>query len=473
MKRAWTLFPVKVMEWGAFTLSDGAAGKVEVPFSIPGDKVQALLLKKRGGVYSSRLEEITEPSPDRIAPKCLHFGTCGGCRWQQIPYEQQARLKESFVRHCLAPYLTFHVQFKPIITPQSPWNYRNKMEFSFSSDAAKNFYLGLHMDSGRGKVFNLTECHLVNPWMADAVEAVEEWWKEERLEAYHPYRNTGALRTLTTREGIRTQDRMIILTVSGNPDYALKQHQLGSLVAFLRAAVEPEDASAHFTIFLRIQQTAKGMATQFYEMLLHGQDHLREILYVTLKEGASPVPMKFKISPAAFFQPNTLQAERLYSAALSDLNLKQEDCLYDLYCGTGTFGICAAKEAGQVIGIELMPEATLDAAENATTNGLNNISFLTGSVPKVLEEIKLENKFPKPSIVAVDPPRAGLDPKAIQQVLDLQPDRILYISCNPVTQAQNLAELVSGGYECEIIQPIDQFPHTPHVENIIIMKKNK
>lgn len=456
---------------GTFVKPDGSQGNVEVPFSIPEDHLKALLIKKRGGVYSGLLEEMQQPSPQRITPRCTHFGTCGGCRWQQIPYEQQLQVKESYVRHCLAPYLNSNVEFKSILAPASPWAYRNKMEFSFSSDKAKNYYLGLHKESGRGRVFNLTECHLVNPWMADAVEAVDEWWKEHGLEAYNPHKNTGSLRTLTTREGMRTKDRMIILTVSGNPEYALKQHQLTSLVAFLRAAIEPEDSDAHLCIFLRIQQTAKGMTTQFYEMLLHGQDHIREILYITFNDGDIPLPLQFKISPTAFFQPNTLQAERLYSAALSHLNLKPTDCLYDLYCGTGTFGICAAKKVGQVVGIEIVPEATLDAVENATANGLANITFLTGSVPKVLEDIKKERKLPLPSIVTVDPPRAGLDPEAIKQVLDLQPEKILYISCNPATQGQNLAELTAQGYECEIVQPVDQFPQTPHIENIVILRK--
>lgn len=454
---------------GVFNNAEGVACKIEVPFTIPGDKVKALLLKKKSGVYASLQEEIQEPSPQRIAARCAHFGTCGGCRWQQLPYEQQLQHKESFVRHCLAPYLTHHVQVKPIIA-SPPWEYRNKMEFSFSSDAAKNHYLGLHLDSGRGKVFNLTECHLVSPWMAEAVKAVREWWVEQKLEAYHPYKNTGALRTLTLREGMRTGDRMVILTVSGNPDYALKQQQLSALTAFLRAAVEPDDPSAHFCIFLRIQQIAKGKPTEFFEMHLHGQDHIREILHIAVDENSPPQTLQFKISPAAFFQPNTAQAEKLYSAALKELQLKPEDCLYDLYCGTGTLGICSARFTRQVIGIELMPEATLDAADNAERNNLNNITFKTGSVPDVLKRMKEEKDGPSPSVVVVDPPRAGLDPHAIKQLVDLQPEKILYVSCNPVSQSQNIADLTAAGYECVVVQPVDQFPHTPHIENIVILK---
>jgi 23S rRNA (uracil1939-C5)-methyltransferase len=456
---------------GVFNNADGSSGKIEVPFTIPGDKVRALLLKKKRGLYSSLFEEMIEPSPRRLIPKCIHFGLCGGCRWQQLPYEDQLKHKETFIRHCLAPHLTHHVQVKPILAAKPSWNYRNKMEFSFSSDAAKNQYVGLHIDSGRGKVFNLTECHLVNSWMADAVKAIREWWKEQGLEAYHPYRNSGSLRNLTTREGIRTGDRMVMLTVSGNPDYALKRHHLEGLVAFLRAAVEPDDPNSHFCIFLRIQQIAKGIPTQFFEMHLHGQDHIREILHIALDKEAPPQSLQFKISPAAFFQPNTFQAEQLYSAALSGLNLNEKDSLFDLYCGTGALGICAARKVKEVVGIEWMPESTLDAEENAAVNGLNNIIFHTGSVPAVLRSLREEKRFSAPSVVVVDPPRVGLDPSTIQQMLELNPEKILYVSCNPVTQSQNLTDLIAGGYTCEVVQPVDQFPQTPHVENIVILKK--
>ncbi len=189
--------------------------------------------------FSGKLEELLAPSPQRIAPRCIHFGVCGGCRLQHTSYEDQLQSKEDFVRQCFAPILTEQVDICPIVPCAEPWHYRNKMEYSFSSDAAGEKYLGLVIDSSKGKVFNMSECHLTNPWFVDALKSVKQWWSESGLDAYHPYRDTGSLRTLTLREGRRTGDRMAILTVSGNPEYALTKKHLESLVAFLRDAVEP------------------------------------------------------------------------------------------------------------------------------------------------------------------------------------------------------------------------------------------
>lgn len=436
---------------GYFLKGDGKKAYAEVPFAIPGDKVKGLLLRKRGKVYTSRLQEMVVNSPDRIVPRCIHFGSCGGCRWQQISYERQLKEKEQFVKHCFAGH-----EVLPIVPCDPPWQYRNKMEYTFSNDAAGKKYLGLVMDSSRGKVLSLSECHLVNPWFMEGLKAVRSWWGETDLSAYHPMRNSGSLRTLTLREGIRTGDRMAILTVSGNPDYALKKHHLESFTAFMRDAVEPLQS---LSLFLRIQQIGKGMPTNFYEMLLYGPDHIREELQM------AGVTLSFKISPAAFFQPNTRQAEKLYSLALQQLEIPEGSVVYDLYCGTGTLGICASKLAKKVIGIEISPESSLDARANVAANGCENVEILTGSVPELLAK----GELPHPDIVMLDPPRMGLDPTTLKQILALSPSKILYISCNPLTQAANILELVQAGYKLALIQPVDQFPQTPHIENIAIL----
>ena len=456
---------------GRLQNGNGGIWDVEVPFTMPGEIARCKLLRKRKGCYASLLQEVIQPSPLRIAPKCVHFGTCGGCRWQHVPYERQLQEKENTVKESLAAFLTPAVDFQPIVRCTPPWYYRNKMEFSFTSNAAKDHFLGLYMDSSRGKVFNLTECHLVKNWFSEAVKAVREWREETGLEAYHPYSNTGSLRTLTLREGQRTGDRMVILTVSGNPEYALKSHHLDALTAFLRAAIEPMDSGAFLSVFLRIQQIAKGKPTNFYEMHLHGPDHIREILQIDLNPSEKKHSLFFKISPTAFFQPNSMQAEQLYSLALKHADIPPESVVYDLYCGTGTLGICIAKQAKQVIGIEIAPESTLDAKSNAEANQCSNITFLTGSVPIVLKQIHQEKTYPPPDAVVVDPPRAGLDRHSIEQILDLHPETILYISCNPVSQAENVKELLAGNYVLKTVQPVDQFPQTPHIENIIVLKR--
>lgn len=455
---------------GTYVRGDGLSAVAEVPFAVPGDTARALLIRKRRGISSGILQEVVKASPDRVEPRCVHFGSCGGCRWQQLAYSNQLEIKQAMVRHAFARLLTHRVDVKPIVACDPPWHYRNKMEFSFSSNAAGTKFFGLVLDSSRGKVFNLTECHLVNSWFVDGVTAVRKWWMESDLSAYHPPKDVGSLRTLALREGMRTGDRLVLLTVSGNPEYALKKHHLESFVAFMRDAIEPDVPPANLSIFLRIQQAAKGMETNFYEMHLYGPDHLREELQISY-DASEPMSLQFKVSPSAFFQPNTYQAEKLYSLALTLAQIPKNSVVYDLYCGTGTLGILASKLASQVVGIEISPESSLDARANAASNGCQNVTILTGSVPDVLENMRAAQSAPPPDVVLVDPPRAGLDSKALKCLIELAPSKIVYVSCNPKTQSENVVELCEAGYQLALIQPVDQFPQTPHVENIAILLK--
>lgn len=446
-------------------------GSAEVPFAIPSDEVFARVVKKQKNSYLSLLEEVIQPSPKRIAPKCVHFGKCGGCRLQHMAYADQLQYKESYVRNCFNSILSPDVDFRPIISSPEEWRYRNKMEFSFASDANKNLFLGLAMDSSHGKIMDVTECHLVNSWFAETLSAVRKWWKESGLDAFHAHSNTGSLRNLTVREGKKTGDRLVMLTVSGNPDYALNKHQLESFVAKVREVAEPYDPLRKLSIFLRIQQVAKGMPTNFYEMLLYGSDHIRELLEVKIDANQSSQCLQFHVSPTAFFQPNSLQAENLYSVALQMLGVTKGSVIYDLYCGTGTLGICAAKNAKMVVGIEVSPESALDARVNAALNGIDNITILSGAVRHILKQIKDDPAIPMPDLIVVDPPRPGLDPEAIEGLISLQASKILYISCNPETLAADVGHLIKCGYRLKAVQPVDQFAQTPHVEVITILER--
>ena len=466
-------FTKKGNGFGYFERRDKTCWPVEVPFTIPGDRAKALLLRKKSGIYRSILDEIVISSKERTAAKCRHFGNCGGCRWQQMEYQKQIEEKNGLIHRYFSEFVDKSVRFFPIAASDSPWQYRNKMEFSFSSDRKGNHYLGLMLDQGKGRVLDVKECHLPNSWFVEALDAVRNWWNESDLEAYHCRKDLGSLRTLTLREGKRTGDRMVNLTVSGNPDYALKKHHLEGLTAFVRDAIEPVDPNQLLSIFLTIQQIKKGSPTQFYEMHLYGSDTIREILYIPVKDSQKKEPLTFYISPAAFFQPNTLQAEKLYALALDMADLSGSEVVYDLYCGTGTLGICAAKRAKEVVGVELSPESAHDARHNAKENGFQNITIITGSVKEVLQNLQLERGYPKPDVVLVDPPRAGLERPAIQQIIELNPSKLIYISCNPATQAENLGELLQNGYRLEAIQPVDQFPHTVHIENIALLKKTR
>lgn len=251
---------------------------------------------------------------------------------------------------------------------------------------------------------------------------------------------------------------MVILNISGNPDSAPSRANLDSFVQAVQSVIGEEGS-----VFLRIHQTKKGKPTQFFEMHLSGPDHIVEELYL---QGGK---LDFKISPASFFQPNTLQAEKLYDTALNLLSTLKPQRVFDLYCGTGTLGMAASRSAKEVIGIELSPEAVLDAQENAKNNNIQNCTFLQGDVGKVLTKLLADPAFFRPDAVIVDPPRAGLDSLAIHHLLTLKPRGILYVSCNPLTQAENIRDLAEGGYRIQTLQPIDQFPHTYHIENIALL----
>lgn len=381
-----------------------------------------------------------------LSPRqCLHSTECGGCSFQHVPYEKQLEQKQEVVEKAFAPF-----PVERIIPCKTPWRYRNKMEFSFSQNKAGERYLGLILHKSRGKVFNLKECLISSPWFTATLHAVKKWWDQTELRAYHFRKGEGSLRTLTVRESKRTGQRMVMLTVSGDSRFSLSKAQIEG---FIQAINDPK-----VSIFLRIQQCIKGSPTQFYEMHLSGPEHIEEELHLFGQT------LTFKISPTSFFQPNTLQAEVLYTKALEMVPLHPNAHVFDLYAGTATIGMILALKAKQVTSIELNPHAVFDAQANAALNGIENITLHCGDVGKVLSEITLT-----PDLVVVDPPRTGLDLLALEHLSRLQPRHILYISCNPLTQAPNVTSL--SGYQPIKIQPVDQFPHTPHIENIVLLER--
>ncbi len=433
--------------WGVSTPS-----KMEVVGGVPGDTLKVKLQKKKRSTWHATLLEVMTPSPLRVPLRCAHAPSCGGCSWQQIQYQEQLLEKERRVK-TLFP----SIPCEPIVACQDPWGYRNKMEFSFSQNRAGDFFLGLILAGTRGHVFNLIECHLVSPWYAALLKEVRTWWQNSSLLAYK-MDNTGSLRTLIVREGKRTGDKLVFLTVSGNPDYALNPVQLHTFIEAVKASVPDKSA---LSIFLRIQQIHKGSPTQFFEMHLFGKDHLLEKLSLSRD-------FFFKISPTSFFQPNTAQAEVLYKVAFSKVSWPKKHVL-DLYAGTSTLGIIAASMAERVTSIEINPHACFDAESNKELNGLSNLEILCGDVGEKLQELMNRLDFTPPDLILLDPPRTGLDSIALTHLKTLSSPEILYISCNPETQAANVQELIAFGYCIKKLQPIDQFPHTPHIENIVLL----
>lgn len=371
---------------------------------------------------------------------CQHFGVCGGCTEQTLSYTQELEIKQKGIE------ALFGATSEPIKGSDFPWQYRNKMEYSFSQSKKGEFFLGLMMRRGRGKVVTLEECHLTPLWFIETLKATKKWWHQSKLEAFFPPQNRGTLRTLTLREGVRTGQKMALLTVADESE----PH------GFVEALLEncPFDS-----IILRRQITAKKTPTRFEETVLYGKDHIQEKLWHEEEKRW----LTFKIRSSSFFQPNTLMAEKIYNTALRLAGLKKQDVVFDLYCGIGTIGIFASFLAASVLGIEINEMATFDAKENAALNQVSTMEVLSGDVGK-----NLPTHF-RPDVVFVDPPRVGLDALTLEKLLLLAPKKIIYISCNPKSQLENVHFLVQKGYRIEAIVPLDQFPHTPHVENVVAL----
>lgn len=438
---------------------------VEIISGLPGDEVLVELGKKRRGKYVGRLKQVITPSCLRVEPRCRHVPQCGGCCLQQMDYTSQLTHKEALVQKAFSPLLQAgSVDCQPIIPCAYPWNYRNKMEFTFSQNRAGERFLGLMIAGSKGHVLNLSECHLVSSWFLAVLQKAREWWEQSGLEAYR-MNDTGSLRTLTVREGIRTQDKMVMLTVSGNPHYPVTRRQLHAFVEAMKSTLSCQE---RLSLFLRIHQLKKGYPTQFFEMHLDGPDHLLEKL--TIDTGSKKTELTFKISPTSFFQPNSLQAEVLYSQALQMVSLPKRHVL-DLYAGTATLGMAIALQAEQVTAIELNPHAVFDARSNQELNHIHNLQILCGDVGQKLTELKAQEGFVPPDLVVVDPPRTGLDQLALTHIISLNVPEILYISCNPATQALNIQELCQAGYALIALRPVDQFPHTIHIENIALLRR--
>ena len=457
---------VEIQKYSKKGIGQGPASGLEKQVEVRGfhlnEKLLVEIFRRKKGVHEARALELLEASPFRVVPRCLHAGICGGCSWQELAYERQVVNKETQIKTLFSQYQ--QVEYLPIITMEDPWHFRNKMEFTFSEDRDKNRFLGLIMGGTKGRVVTLAECHLTRPWMIQVLNAVNAWWNNTDLEAYHRIKNTGTLENLTLREGFNTGEKLVMLSIAGVPSGALS-HSV--LEAFKKAILEQIDGVV--SIFLQIKHAQAGQRTQFSEMLLHGPDHIHEKLSITYPNGEKRV-FTFKISPTSFFQPNTLQAEKLMSQALKMVTQKQDLKVLDLYCGTATLGSIFSPLAKEVIGIELNPYAVFDADANKQLNNISNLQLEQGDVAEVLKKLELKNQG-QWDLVIVDPPRAGLGKAAIEQIVAIAAEEILYISCNPLTQKEDVEELVQYGYKLKLIQSVDQFAHSYHLENIVLLQR--
>jgi 23S rRNA (uracil1939-C5)-methyltransferase len=416
---------------------------------LPGDLVRARVTKVKRNHAEAVAVDVVEAGPARVEAPCAHFPECGGCRFQDLAYEAQLASKEDQVRDALQRIGGFaDAPLEPILGADSPFHYRNKLEYSFTQ-GAEGADLGLHRAGRWDEVLPVERCWLTTDVGNAIRNAVRDWAREERLTAYDQSSHEGFLRHLVVREGRNTGQALVMLvTAPGKiPD---PEHFVECLRRF------PEVRSIHHGVNDRPAEVTRDLPTR----LLWGEEAIEEEL----------CGLRFRVSPSAFLQTNTSMAERLYGLAAEYAALTGGETVYDLYCGTGTIGLVLARDALTVWGVESSEEAVARAIDNATLNGIANAAFFAGDVARSLDE--LHGRSGDPDVVVVDPPRAGLSNRAVRHIGKLAPRRIVYVSCNPTTLAGNVKEFASEwSYRLERVRPVDMFPHTPHVEAVALLTR--
>jgi 23S rRNA (uracil1939-C5)-methyltransferase len=418
---------------------------VFVPGGVPGDRLEVRLVQVRPRFARGEIERVLTPSERRTEPPCPYFGRCGGCRLQHIRYEEQLEFKQRQVAECLSRLgglgPAAGVPLRPIIAAPDLFGYRNKMEFTFAESEGQAI-VGLHEAERYDRILDIERCLLQPEAMNAILGEVRAFVRERGWAVYQPEREDGLLRFLVLREGRATGERMVNL-VTASPDVATAR----ALADHLR-----ERCPSVGSVVLNVNPKKAAVAVGVEEHPIAGNERIRERL------GG----LEFAISASSFFQTNTRQAERLFGIVVEYAGLTGRETVFDLYSGTGAISLLLARQARAVYGIELVPAAIEDATRNAAANGIANCTFLAGEVRDVLPE--LLRRGVRAEVVVADPPRAGFHPKALRAVLALAPDRLVYVSCNPGTLARDLGVLVAGGYRLDAVQPIDMFPHTPHIE---------
>ena len=415
---------------------------------LPGDRVRARVTKTKRGFAEAVAEEVLEPSPARVEAPCPYFGTCGGCRFQDLAYAAQSAAKERQVRDALERIGRIaEPPLEPILPARSHYAYRNKLEYSFTR-GEDGVELGFHEAGRWDAVIGIDVCLLTTDLGNAIRNAVRDWAREERLEPYDQATGDGYLRQLVVREGRNTGHVLALLVTSPG-----ERFETGYLVDVLRRF--PEVRSIHWAV-----NDSPGQHSNLPSTLLWGEEAIEEEL----------LGLRFRIRPNAFLQTNTEMAEELYRLVLEYASPTGDENVFDLYCGTGTIGLALAGSVRGVHGVEISEEAVACAIENVELNGIENARFFAGHVGQSLEELVAEAG--EPDVVVVDPPRAGLAGKALRRTGRLGAGRIVYVSCNPTTLASDVNVLREEfGYELLRCRPLDMFPHTPHVESISLLER--
>ncbi len=464
IKKNFTLENLEVVdtstEGKAIARHDGMV--VFIDGAVPGDIVDVNVYRKKKNFSEAKTEKIVRLSPFRVDPVCEHFGTCGGCKWQNLAYEKQLEFKQKYVYDAFTRIgkLTFP-ELLPIVGNKTPYFYRNKLEYSFSNkkwlsqdemqsgEIVENKNgLGYHIAGLFDKVLDIKNCYLQSEPSNSLRNKIREYAFRKNLTFFDIRNKSGFLRTLMIRS-TSTGEVMVVVSV-----FEWLEKELFELLEFIKNEF-PQVTCLQYVHNDKGNDTLHGLEVKTY----HGKDHISETM-----EG-----LKFKISAKSFYQTNSDQAEVLYRITREFAGLTGNEIVYDLYTGTGTIANYVARHASKVTGIEYVEDAILDARENSLNNGVSNTQFFAGDMKDVLNE-EFFSLHGRPDVIITDPPRAGMHEDVVRSILKADPLRIVYVSCNPSTQARDL-ELLEEKYKITKVQPVDMFPQTAHVENVVLLER--
>ena len=443
-----------------------------VPFTVPGDVVDLQITKKKHKYCEARVLRFIEYSNVRAIPRCEHFGICGGCKWQNLPYEEQLKAKQKQVFDQLTRIGKIDLpEFLPILGSVKQFEYRNKLEFGFSNKrwltneqvaSGETFSnmnaVGFHITGAFDKIYPIEKCHLMDDLHNRLRNAIRDYAFEHELSFYDLRAQHGLLRDMMIRNS-NTGEWMLLIQFAktidtGNGADAWELTEEGRDLMQYIADTFPEITSVLWVYNPKCNDTFGDLPVHVFK----GNDHI----YETMEE------LRFKVGPKSFYQTNTEQAYHLYCVARDFANLTGNELVYDLYTGTGTIANFVARKAKKVIGIEYVPEAIEDAKVNSEINGIDNTLFYAGDMKDILTE-EFIAKHGRPDVIITDPPRAGMHEDVVNTILQARPKRIVYVSCNPATQARDLA-LMDAQYKVAAVRPVNMFPHTPHVENVVLLE---
>ncbi len=429
--------------------------------ALPGSRVRAAVRHRRPGRIEAVLEEVLRPSLARVEPRCAHFGVCGGCSYQDLAYAAQLEARHAQLARVLAPL--GGPPIAPIRPCAEPWHYRNKMEFTFGTrrwieagepgEVDASFALGLHVPGRHDKVLDVRFCHIAFREASAIVESARSLAQSLGLEAWDLRTHAGLLRHLVLRKGFTTGEILVLLVTN--------ETAVDRIDPFARSILE-----RHPEITTFVQQVNAGVAQVGFgaqERVLFGPGSIRDEI----------ADLRFTISANTFFQTNTRQAEHLVELVRARAGVAPGDLVFDLCCGCGLFSLALAARGAEVVGFELVGSTVEDARANALANGLEGLRFRVGDLVRTLDPAELAHEgIGRPRTCIVDPPRAGLHPRAVAALAGLGPERIVYVSCNPRSALRDLRTLQRRGYRLESAEPVDLFPHTPHVECVFALARS-